>query len=89
MLQLRCLFWISEIVVVLLVIIPIARFLLYQWSLRELEFVNRFSQGSLDEYLTRFYAAPRRQKNCPISNCSSGRTGALSGDTCTIPQRQC
>jgi len=40
MLQLRCLFWISEIVVVLLVIIPIARFLLYQWSLRELEFVG-------------------------------------------------
>jgi hypothetical protein len=29
MLQLRFLFWISEIVVVLLMIIPIARFLLY------------------------------------------------------------
>jgi hypothetical protein len=51
MLQLRCLFWISEIIVVMLVIIPIARFLLYQWSLRELEFVNRFSQGSLGVYL--------------------------------------
>jgi hypothetical protein len=62
MLQLRCLFWISEIVVVLLVIIPIARFLLYQWSLRELEFVNRFSQGSLDEYLTRFYARTEATK---------------------------
>jgi hypothetical protein len=50
MLQLRCLFWISEIIVVMLVIIPIARFLLDQWSLRELEFVNRFRQGSLDVY---------------------------------------
>jgi hypothetical protein len=62
MLQLRCLFWISEIVVVLLVIIPIARFLLYQWSLRELEFVNRFSQGSLDVYLARFYARTEATK---------------------------
>jgi hypothetical protein len=55
MLQLRFLFWISEVVVVLLVVIPIARFLLYQWGLRELEFTNRFSQGSLDVYLARFY----------------------------------
>ena len=55
MLRLRCLFWISEVVVVLLVIIPIARFLLYQWSLRELEFTNRFSQGLLDVYLARFF----------------------------------
>ena len=45
MLQLRFLFWISEIVVVLLVMIPIARFLLYQWSFHQLEFVNRFSHG--------------------------------------------
>jgi hypothetical protein len=56
MLRLRFLFWISEVVVVLLVIIPIARFLLYQWSLRELEFTNRFSQGLLDVYLARFFS---------------------------------
>lgn len=62
MLQLRCLFWISEIVVVMLVIIPIARFLLYQWSLRELEFVSRFNQGSLDVYLARFYARTEATK---------------------------
>jgi hypothetical protein len=62
MLRLRCLFWIGEIIVVMLVIIPIARFLLYQWSLRELEFVNRFSQGSLDVYLARFYARTEATK---------------------------
>ena len=62
MVQLRCLFWISEIIVVLLVIIPIARFLLYQWNLRELEFVDRFSQGSLDVYLARFYGRTEATK---------------------------
>jgi hypothetical protein len=66
LLLLRVLFWISEIVVVALVIIPIFRFLLYQWGARKQEFDNRFTEKTLSEYLARFYS--RSDETAKLSN---------------------
>jgi hypothetical protein len=52
---LPALFWLSLTIVVAIVFIPIARFLLYQWSFRRDEFLNLFRDKTLDAYLSRFY----------------------------------
>ena len=66
MLLLRMLFWVSEIIVVSLVIMPIIRFLIYQWGARKLEFENRFTEETLEEYLGRFYS--RSEATRKLSN---------------------
>ena len=53
--MLRALFWISEVIIVALVLIPVIRFLLYQWGTRKQEFVNRLSGKPLAFYLSRFH----------------------------------
>ena len=68
---LRLLFWIGEIIVVALVIIPIVRFLLYQWDVRRMEFVNRFSEDTLNEYLSRFYSHSGTPEKAPPAKLSN------------------
>lgn len=53
--MLRALFWIGEVSVVALVVIPVARFLLYQWETRRQEFYNRLSGDDMVFYLSRFH----------------------------------
>jgi len=53
--MLRALFWISEVIIVALVVIPVMRFLFYQWGTRKQEFVNRLSGKPLVFYLSRFH----------------------------------
>jgi hypothetical protein len=54
-LTLRVLFWISVVMVVAIAVIPVMRFLLYQWDLRRKEFIYRFDDKTLDIYLSRFH----------------------------------
>jgi hypothetical protein len=54
--MLSVLFWISFVIVVALVVIPIARFLLYQWGVRRSEFLSRLNGKTLSAYLSRFHA---------------------------------
>jgi hypothetical protein len=55
LLTLRGLFWISVIMIVAIAVIPVMRFLLYQWDLRRKEFVYRFDDNALGIYLSRFH----------------------------------
>jgi len=59
--MLRALFWISETIIVALIIIPVARFLLYQWEDRKHEFFNRLSGTTLVFYLSRFHSHSRAE----------------------------
>jgi hypothetical protein len=49
------LFWISVLLITAIAVIPVIRFLLYQWDLRMQEFVNRFRGKALEAYLSRFH----------------------------------
>jgi hypothetical protein len=55
LLTLRGLFWISVVMIVAIAVIPVMRFLLYQWDLRRKEFVYRFDDNALGIYLSRFH----------------------------------
>jgi hypothetical protein len=55
LLTLRVLFWISVVMIVAIAVIPVVRFLLYQWDLRRKEFVYRFDDKALGIYLSRFH----------------------------------
>jgi hypothetical protein len=55
LLMLRALFWISVVMIVAIAVIPVIRFLLYQWDLRRKEIVYRFDDKTLDIYLSRFH----------------------------------
>jgi hypothetical protein len=55
LLTLRVLFWISVVMIVAIAVIPVMRFLLYQWDLRRKEFVYRFDDKALGIYLSRFH----------------------------------
>jgi hypothetical protein len=57
LLMLRVLFWVSLAMIVTIAVIPVIRFLLYQWELRRKEFVYRFDDKSLSIYLSRFHNA--------------------------------
>jgi hypothetical protein len=56
LLTLRALFWISVVMIVAIAVIPVMRFLLYQWDLRRKEFVYRFDDKALGIYLSRFHS---------------------------------
>jgi hypothetical protein len=55
LLTLRVLFWVSVVLIVAIAVIPVMRFLLYQWDLRRKEFVYRFDDKALGIYLSRFH----------------------------------
>lgn len=57
--MLRALFWISLLMIVTIAILPVIRFLLYQWDLRRQEFVNRFRGKALGVYLARFHESSK------------------------------
>ena len=51
LLTLRVLFWISVVMIVTIAVIPVIRFLLYQWDMRRKEIVFRFDDKTLGIYL--------------------------------------
>jgi hypothetical protein len=55
--MLGLLFWVSGLIVVALVVLPVVRFLLYQWAVRRGEFLSRLNGKKLAVYLSRFHAA--------------------------------
>jgi len=59
MTMVSALFRISEMIIVGLVAVPIARFLLYQWGVRRQEFLSRLAGTTLSLYLSHFHGRPR------------------------------
>jgi hypothetical protein len=55
LLPLRALFWVSVVMIVAIAVIPVIRFLIYQWDIRMKEFIYRFDNKTLGTYLSRFY----------------------------------
>jgi len=49
------LFYISLLMIIAMAIIPVTRFLLYQWDIRKQEFLGRLRDKSLSAYLSRFH----------------------------------
>ena len=49
------LFWISELIVLALVVMPCRRFLSWGWNVRKQEFSNRLRTKTIDLYLDRFW----------------------------------
>jgi hypothetical protein len=53
--MLTALFWAMEAIIVTVAVLPVIRFLLYQWKGRRQEFINRLDGKPLTFYMSRFH----------------------------------
>jgi hypothetical protein len=55
-LAIEILFWLSELIVLLVVLAPVTRFITHGWDARRQDFANRLANKTIDPYLDRFWA---------------------------------